>query len=90
MNKEEIDNEHLESLEVFMGHHYIADNGHYQWVKKRFKELQQENQQLKSVLNEVREHITRFDIEYLHETMEHTLADTLVVLLEILDKVGGK
>ena len=46
MNKEEIDNEHLESLEVFMKHHYIAENKHYQWVKKRFKELQQKVNQL--------------------------------------------
>lgn len=57
MNREKIDNEHLESLEVFMKHHYITDNGHYRWVKKRFKELQQENKQLKSVLSEVREYI---------------------------------
>ena len=63
MNKERIDNEHLESLEVFMKHHYIADNGHYQWVKKRFKELQQENKQLKKQNKKLNEEIQHIEYE---------------------------
>lgn len=49
--------------------------------------LKKENQELKSVLDEIREYIDRFNIEYLHEIYEHNLADTLEVIEEILDKV---
>ena len=43
--------------------------------------------QLKEVIEEVREYAKRFDIERLHETCEHNLAEVLEDLLQILDKV---
>lgn len=49
--------------------------------------LQKENNKYKSVLDEIREYIERFNIEYLHEIYEHNLAGTLEVIEEILDKV---
>lgn len=90
MNKEKIDNEHLDSLEVFMKHHYIADNGHYQWVKKRFKELQQKVKQLESTLNEVREECET-NIRMFDSGKSYSIAvrDTSKDILKILDKVGG-
>ena len=42
--------------------------------------------QLKEVIVEVREYIKGFDIERLHETCEHNLAEVLEYLLQILDK----
>lgn len=49
--------------------------------------LRRENKQLKEVIEEVREYAKRFDIERLHETYEHKLAEVLEDLLEILDKI---
>ena len=52
--------------------------------------LEQENKQLKEVIEEVREYAKRFDIERLHETCEHNLAEVLEDLLQILDKAKGE
>ena len=40
-----------------------------------------------SIIKEVREYIESYNLKYLRETNEHSLADVLEVLLEILDKV---
>ena len=46
--------------------------------------LQQENKELHNKIDKVIEYITRFDIQHLHEVMEHNLVEVLEVLLEIL------
>lgn len=45
-----------------------------------------EIERLNNIIKEVREYIESYNLEYLHETNEHNLADILEELLEILDK----
>ena len=52
--------------------------------------LKDERDLYKEVIEEVREYAKRFDIERLHETCEHNLAEVLEDLLQILDKAKGE
>ena len=58
-------------------------------AREKNKELQQENQQLKSVLNEVREYIGGFDLDYCSDAYESVFIETLDDIIKILEKVGG-
>lgn len=67
------------------------------YFKKLYKdtELEREKlqnllQQKENIIKEGREYIESYNLEYLHETNEHNLADILEELLEILDKGGIK
>ena len=51
-----------------------------------YEEIRYQLQQKESIIKEVREYIESYNLEYLHETNEHNLADILEELLEILDK----
>lgn len=50
------------------------------------KQLKSQLQQKENQLKDVREYIESYNLEYLHETNEHNLADILEELLKILDK----
>ena len=54
------------------------------------EEKDKEIERLNDIIEEVREYIESYNLEYLHETNEHNLADILEELLEILDKGGIK
>ena len=67
------------------------------YFKKLYKDtelerekLQTQLQQKENIIKEVREYIESYNLEYLHETNEHNLADILEELLDILDKGGIK
>ena len=70
----------LEHFEVLTG-----GRGHSK-TKQIIEQLQQENQQLKSVLNEVRE-VLNYCIK--HYGVHNMTTKDFDALLEILDKVGG-
>lgn len=53
---------------------------------KENKQLKSQLQQKENIIKEVREYIESYNLEYLHETNEHNLADILEELLAILDK----
>ena len=52
--------------------------------------LETQLQQKENIIKEGREYIESYNLEYLHETNEHNLADILEELLDILDKGGIK
>lgn len=47
-------------------------------------DLQQENARLKDKENKIIKKIESYNLDYLHETNEHNLADTIEYLLELL------
>ena len=55
--------------------------------KLQSRNKDKEIERLNDIIEEVREYIESYNLEYLHETNEHNLADILEELLEILDKV---
>lgn len=55
-------------------------------LERYSKEQDKILQQKENIIKEVREYIESYNLEYLHETNEHNLADILEKLLEILDK----
>lgn len=55
-------------------------------IEENYK-LQQENKQIKGNWNKLKEYLKNFDIEYLHETMEHNLADTIECILDKMQEL---
>ena len=53
-------------------------------LKQKNKQLKQENKELHNKIDKAIEYIKRFDIQHLHEVMEHNLVEVLEVFLEIL------
>ena len=53
-------------------------------LMKRIVELQQENARLKDKENKIIKKLESYNLDYLHETNEHNLADTIEYLLELL------
>lgn len=51
--------------------------------------LLDENYKLKDNWNKLKEYLKNFDIEYLHETMEHNLADTIECILDRVQELEG-
>ena len=78
MNKEEIDY----WLKIFYNerHGFKSRDDKVISLYKVFEELKE----LHNKIDKVIEYITRFDIQHLHEVMEHNLVEVLEVLLEIL------
>jgi hypothetical protein len=86
---DETDNSHLKSLEIFMGHYHLEDNMHYKWIIKRFKELQQENKQLKVNRDEAIEYINNnWDgSSYTDATLKSKVAElNITELLSLLER----
>ena len=55
-------------------------------LERENKNLRTKLQLKDNIIKEVREYIKSYNLEYLHETNEHNLADILEELLKILDK----
>ena len=57
---------------------------HYANERDKNEQLQQENARLKDKENKIIKKLESYNLDYLHETNEHNLADTIEYLLELL------
>ena len=68
----------------------VIDKQKAKLLMRYINKKEKETERLNNIIEEVREYIESYNLEYLHETNEHNLADILEELLEILDKGGIK
>ena len=54
-------------------------------IADQYEEFREENERLNNIINELEKDLQRYDLEYLHETGEHQLADAIE---DVLDKLN--
>ena len=81
MNKEQTREERLKAIRQ-----NILDSGRpngYEYIEEYLVELE-------TNWNELKEYLKGFDLERLHETCEHNLADTIEVLLDKMQEIESR
>ena len=81
-----VSDDHVESI----GEIAKSQSAIIQALSLENSKLETQLQQKENIIKEGREYIESYNLEYLHETNEHNLADILEELLDILDKGGIK